>query len=217
MATHPDLLDELARQFIASGFRFKELHRVILNSRTYQLSSRDPSRKGEPDILGESLYARYLPRKLSAEVMLDSIVQVTGVPHTFRNYPEGTSPKDVVATNGPDYFLTVFGFPRRDILAPRDKNPSLSQALHMMNSETVRDKVEAEQNVLTDLLDQGLDDQSIVARIFARAYARRPTRGQRDSISKYIEDEKQAGRSRRRALENTLWAVLNSKEFQLNQ
>ena len=215
--THPALLDKLARHFIESGFRFKELHRVILNSRTYQLSSRDSSRIGEPDSLGEMLYARYLPRKLSAEVLLDSVMQVTGVPHNFGNYPLGTSPKDVVATNGPDYFLTVFGFPRRDILAPRDKSPSLSQALHMMNSETIRDKVEAEENILTELLDQELDDQAIVSRIFERAYAHRPTDVQWNSVSRFIALEKQAGRTRRRALENTLWAVLNSKEFQLNQ
>ena len=215
--THPALLDELARHFIESGFRFKELHRVILNSRTYQLSSRDSSRSGEPDSLGEALYARYLPRKLSAEVLLDSIMQVTGVPHNFGNYPLGTSPKDVVATNGPDYFLTVFGFPRRDILAPRDKSPSLSQALHMMNSETIRDKVEAEENILTDLLGQGLDDKAIVSRLFERAYARPPTSSQSNSVSQFIVLQKQAGRTRRRALENTLWAVLNSKEFQLNQ
>ena len=215
--THPALLDELARHFIESGFRFKELHRVILSSRTYQLSSRDSSRSGEPDSLGEMLYARYLPRKLSAEVLLDSVMQVTGVPHNFRNYPLGTSPKDVVATNGPDYFLTVFGFPRRDILAPRDKSPSLSQALHMMNSETIRDKVESGENILTELLDQELDDQAIVSRIFERAYARRPTDVQWNSVSRFIALEKQAGRTRRRALENTLWAVLNSKEFQLNQ
>ena len=217
MPTHPDLLDELARHFIDGGFRFKELHRVILNSRAYQLSSRNPSPDGEPDPLGEMLYARYVPRKLPAEVMLDSIVQVTGVPHRFGNYPLGTSPKDVIATNGPDYFLTVFGFPRRDILAPRDKSPSLSQALHMMNSGTIRDKVEAEQNILTELLDQDLDDQTIVSQVFERAFAREPTQSQWDSISRFIADEQQAGRTRRRALENMLWAVLNSKEFQLNQ
>jgi hypothetical protein len=181
------------------------------------LSSHDPTRGAEPDTLGEMLYARYVPRKLPAEVMLDSIVQVTAVPHNFGGYPQGTSPKDVVATNGPDYFLAVFGFPRRDILAPRDKSPSLSQALHMMNSGTIRDKVEAKQNILTELLDQGLDDQTIVSRVFERAYAREPTAGQWDSISKFIADEQAAGRTRRRALENMLWAVLNSKEFQLNQ
>ena len=217
MPTHAGLLDDLARHFIDSGFHFKELHRVILNSRTYQLSSRDPARAGEPDLLGETLYARYIPRKLPAEVMLDSIVQVTGVPHRFGNYPLGTSPKEVVATNGPDYFLTVFGFPRRDILAPRDKSPSLSQALHMMNSGTIRDKVEAKQNVLTDLLDQNLDDKAIVSSVYERAYARKPTPAQWDSISRFIADEQEAGRTRRRALENVLWAVLNSKEFQLNQ
>ena len=215
--THPALLDELAQHFIQNRFRFKELHRVILNSRTYQLSSRDSSRSGELDSLGEMLYIRYLPRKLSAEVLLDSIMQVTGVPHDFDNYPLGTSPKDIVATIDPDYFLTVFGFPRRDILAPRDKSPSLSQALHMMNSKTIREKVEAEENILTGLLDQGLDDQAIVSRIFERAYARRPSRAQWSSVSEFITLEKQAGRTRRRALENTLWAILNSKEFQLNQ
>jgi hypothetical protein len=150
-------------------------------------------------------------------VLLDSIVEVTGIYHEFRNYPEGTSPKDVIATNGPDYFLSVFGFPRRDILVERPTSPSLAQSLHLMNSNTIRDKVEAGDNVLGKLVTRGLDDRAVVNDLFERAYAHPPSVAQWQNIERYLATEREAGRDRRRALENVLWAILNSKEFQLNQ
>ncbi|MBI1787699.1 MAG: DUF1549 domain-containing protein, partial [Acidobacteria bacterium] len=122
MPTNRALLDRLARHFVESGFKLKALHRAILNSRVYQLSSRDASR--EPGTLERLLFARYEPRKLTAEVLLDAIGQVTGVAHGFRGYPAGTSAKDLYVPDGPDYFLVTFGLPRRDILAGRPKSPT---------------------------------------------------------------------------------------------
>jgi hypothetical protein len=216
-ATHPELLDELAEYFIDSGFRFKALHRLILNSKTYQLSAHEPGRPGGKDRLEEVLYARYVPRKLSAEVLLDSIVQVTDVGQQFRDYPEGTSPKELIASIGAPVFLTTFGFPRRDVMEARSQQPSMSQALHLMNSETVREKVTAGGNVLGHLLKEGLDDRAVVEELYWRAYARPPGEDEWSAVSKFLDAERAAGRDRRRALENVLWAILNSKEFQLNQ
>ncbi len=215
--THPELLDELAEHFIDSGFRFKALHRLILNSKTYQLSAHEPGRPGGEDPLEDLLYARYVPRKLPAEVLLDAIGQVTQVPETFSSYPKGTSSKELIASIGAPYFLTTFGFPRRDVMETRSRTPSLSQALHLMNSDTVREKVSSEDNVLGRLLAEGLEDDQIVERLYQRAYARSPTPEQSGRLLEYVQAESAAGRSRRRALENVLWTVLNSKEFQLNR
>ena len=210
--SNPELLDRLAEFFVSNGYRLKPLHRVILNSRTYQLSShaRDPS------ALGRTLFASYEPRKVPAEVLLDMLSQVTGIPHPFDGYPAGTSAKDIYVPDGPDYFLVTFGLPRRDILKDRAQEPTLSQALHLMNGPTVRDKVEARNNILEELLRQDGPDDKVVAALYERAYARLPSQTEQDRIARFIADEKAAGRSRRRAFENVLWAVLNSEEFQLN-
>ncbi len=211
MPTNPRLLDRLADAFVEGGYRLKPLHRLILNSRVYQLSSRDPGRTEDPGRLERLLFTRYEPRKLPAEVLLDSIGQVTGVPHSFRGYPAGTSAKDIYVPDAPDYFLVTFGFPRRDILGDRVHAPTLSQALHMMNGDTIRQKVEVPSNIL-----EGAKDNGILDLLYERAYARPPSETERRVLARFLETEQAAGRTRRRALENLLWSVLNSKEFQLN-
>jgi hypothetical protein len=216
-ATHPELLDELAEYFIDSGFRFKALHRLILNSKTYQLSAHEAGRPGGQDRLEEILYARYVPRKLPAEVLLDAIVQVTEIQQQFRDYPEGTSPKELIASIGAPVFLTTFGFPRRDVMQTRSQQPSLGQALHLMNSDAVREKLTADGNVLGRLVEAGFDDQAVAEELYWRAYARPPGEDERVLVGNFLIAEHAAGRDRRRALENLLWAILNSKEFQLNR
>ena len=210
--SNPRLLDRLASHFTANGYRLRPLHRLILNSRTYQLSSG----RAEATSLDQRLFARYIARKLPAEVLLDALGQVTGVPHAFDGYPKGTLAKDIYVPDGPDYFLVTFGLPRRDILKDRVPDPTLAQALHLMNGEAVQSKVEAGENVLGDLLARHATDEPVVAGIYQRAYARPPTPNELGRVTSFVESERSAGRGRRRAFENVLWAVLNSKEFQLN-
>jgi hypothetical protein len=209
------LLDALARQFTESGFSLKAVHRAILNSRAYQLSSSDPATGRVPKPIDRVLFAGYAPRKLSAEVLLDAVSQVTAVAHPFRNYPEGTRALDLYAPEAPDYFLVAFGFPRRDVLADRSKSPTLSQALHLMNGESVMSKVADEHNVLSQCISQS--DSELVTTLYERAYARPPTEKELAGTLAFVRSEQKAGRSRRRAFEGVLWAILNSKEFQLNR
>lgn len=214
-ATNRELLDRLATYFIDSGFKLKSIHRLILSSRTYQLAS-NRNKRAENGALERLLFASYQPRQLSAEVLLDAVSQVTGMPHSFKNYPPGTRAMEIDTPDTPDYFLLTFGLPRRDILCERSKSPTLGQALHMINGATVMQKVEAKDNVLTTWLAQGRTDREIVGAIYARAYARIPSEEERQTLVTFLDAEQTAGRSRRRALEGVLWTVLNSKEFQVN-
>jgi Protein of unknown function (DUF1553)/Protein of unknown function (DUF1549) len=218
MPTNPELLDRLAQHFIDRGCRLKDLHRVILRSRTYQASCESPPAPdaGQSAQVERLLFARYFPRKLPAEVLLDSVSQVTGVAHQFQGYPKGTSAKDLYSPDAPDYFLVTFGFPRRDVLAERSKSPSLSQALHMMNGKSVGEKIQSDQNILTELLSRGLSDTEVIAEIYERVYSRLPGETELGSVLENFRAERAVGRNPRQVQENFLWAVLNSKEFQLN-
>jgi hypothetical protein len=143
-------------------------------------------------------------------------MQVTGVPQQFSDYPLGTSPKDLVATNGPPVFLTTFGLTRRDVLEARPQTASLSQSLHLMNNEGIREKIEKPANILATLLDTYATDHPVVDALYLRAYSRTPEPKQWNKIEAFLESERAAGRTRRRSFENLLWVILNSKEFQLN-
>ncbi len=207
-ATNPELLDRLAEHFVKSGFRLKSLHRVILNSRTYQLSSR---RGGDaPEGLERMLFARYQPRKLPAEVLLDSLSQVAGAEHSYMWHPKGTRAMDVYMPDGPDPFLVTFGFPRRDILCERAGAPTLAQTLHLMNGKTIQTKVEEKDNILAAW--EKLPEGEAVTALYERAFARRPNERELGAGVAYLRE----GKNRRKALEGLLWATLVSKEFQLN-
>ena len=221
MPSNPELLDRLATHFIQNGFRLRPLHRLILNSRVYQ----SESKRAGPSPIERTLFANYAPRRLTSEVLLDAISDVTGSPHVFlagfgkgqpQVYPIGTRAKDIYLPDSPEYFLRAFGTPRRDIIKDRVKSPTLAQALHMMNGRTIREKVEAEDNILGKRLAEGRDDSAIVAEIYERAYSRPPNELERNTVTAFLASERETGRERRRALENVLWAVLNSKEFLLN-
>ncbi len=214
--TNPELLDGLADYFIAKKFSMKELDRVIFNSATYQLSSKLPRTAGSSEELERLLFARYRPRRLPAEVLLDSISQVTGVAQTFGSHPPGTLAKDVEVNDAPSYFLATFGFPRRDLLGQRHEAPTLSQALHLMNRETLKEKLEPDSNLIGQLIAKGVSDEAIIGEFFERAYSRLPRDEETGLIVSHMNEEVRSGRSRRRTLENVLLVILNSKEFQLN-
>ncbi len=213
--TNRELLDRLADSFVASGFRMRELDRLIFNSATYQLSSR-PGRSDQNQELEGLLFARYVPRRLPAEAMLDSISQVTEKHHRFGGHPPGTLAKDLEVGDRPPYILEVFGFPARDLLATRHEEPTLAQALHLMNRETLKDKLEPEDSVLGRLLPDEASDDAVVAELYERLYARLPEADESTMMRRYMKREADAGRTRRRAFENMLLVLLNSKEFQLN-
>ena len=194
-ATHPALLDGLARYFIDSGFRFKALHRLILNSKTYQLSAHVPGRPGGERPLEDALFARYLPRKLPAEVLLDAISRVTGVAEEFNNYPAGTSPKELIASIGATHFLTTFGHPRRDIMEARSNAPSLAQALQMMNGDVLARRMAAEGFVLDTLLRQGLSDGAIIDTLYGTGL-RAHSRGLRAGGSRCLPRSRERGRTK---------------------
>ena len=215
--THPDLLAALGRDFRQHGYDLKYLIRLIVNSRTYQLSS-IPNETNKGD---EINYSRALPRPLDAEVLLDAVTTVTGVPEVFvesieggenGNAPPGT--RAIQLTYPAMYrsrFLEIYGRPFRDTVPERKDNPSLAQGLDMLVGPAYTKKISSEGGRLDQLLKSGRSDRDIIEEFFFTALSRRPTEEELAGV------EKLASRTpRRQAMEMLIWALIGSREFAYN-
>jgi hypothetical protein len=156
-------------------------------------------------------------------VLLDTMSQVTGVPTEFTGYPQGTRALQLPDTQVQSQFLTAFGRPPRILCdaAERSSDPSISQALHVINGDTLNKKLSDGRSSIARLIDLGFPDGRIIDYFTVAAFSRYPTEEEKARLTKLITDEraKAAGDSleaRRHALEDLLWAMLTSKEFLFN-
>ena len=210
-ATNGPLLDALARHVHEVGFDIKALTRTLLNSRTYQLSSET----NESNVRDLQNYSHSFDKVLAAEVLLDAICQVTDVPEKFNGWPEGYRAIQVWDNQMPSYFFRVFGRPLRQTVCEceRSNEPSISQALHLMNSSEVSDKIRHRSGRVRRLATSGLLPEQVVEELYFTALSRLPTPPEKKLMLKAFS---LPGRDRQTAAEDVLWALLNSKEFIYN-
>jgi hypothetical protein len=209
--TNPELLDALAAQLVKSGFDFKQLIRTITASRVYQLSAK-PNATNEKDELN---YSRALFRRVDAEVLLDMVSQVTGVPERFDRVPAGTRAIQLWDSKVPHYFLKLFGRPVRASACECERNhePGVSQVLHLLNSPGLHAKLSHEGGTVARLVRQKQDDGELVEELYLTFYSRPPTPRERASAVEYLRD---APGPRRQAAEDLAWSLLNALEFVFN-
>ena len=141
--SNPELLDALAKDLVDNHYSLKHLVKTIVKSRTYQLSS-TPNEFNQHD---KQNYARYYPRRMSAEVLFDAVNQVADSPTTFNGLPtDRFAPKRAIMLpdeSFPSYFLDVFGRPQRISACEceRVSEANLAQALHLLNSDEIQGKL----------------------------------------------------------------------------
>ena len=218
-ATHPRLLQRLARDFRDHGYDLKHLIRRIVLSRTYQLSSR-AHRENRDDSVN---YSHALPRALEAEVLLDAISAATGVPEDF--VPQGgeiyayeTAAPGTRAINlkfPASYrsrFLDIYGRPQRDAVGGRDNKANLSQALHILVGSTYNRKLGRPGGRLEGLLKRQASDREAIEELYLAALSRFPTDEETDRLTGLVGSHPQRGE----ALEDLLWALITSREFAEN-
>ncbi len=212
--THPDLLAVLARDFKEHDYDLKHLVRLIVQSRTYQLSSR-PNQTSRNDGIN---YSRAIPRPLDAEVLLDAISYVTGVPEVFDlegrlgggRAPIGTRAINLkIATMYPSQFLEVYERPNRLTLPERRVKANLAQALHMLAGSSYVSKIAREGGRLDRLLKKNVSNGEIIEAFYLAALSRVPTQEEQVELEEKISQRV----SRREALEDFVWAVISSREF----
>jgi len=208
--TNPALWAALKREFLDHKCDLRHLMKIILNSRTYQLSS--ATRPGnEADA---RFHSHYYARRLPAEALLDAICDATGVPERFDGYPVGTRAVQLPDPSGASYFLNTFGRSNRvtACACERAGDVNLPQALHLQCGPVVNVKVPDPAGWLNPALKAEPDDMKLMDAMFLRAYSRLPTDKERDTVKSLLKDTK-----REELFRDLFWALLNSKEFLFNR
>ncbi len=216
--SNPELLDALAKDLVDNGYSLKHLVKTICKSRTYQLSA-VPNEFNKHD---KQNYARYYPRRMSAEVLFDAVNLVADSPATFNGLPtDRHAPKRAIMLpdeSFPSYFLDVFGRPQRISACEceRVSEANLAQALHLLNSDEIQGKLARAGGRADMLAKDPRPDAEKVDELFLWAFAHKPTSEQRELALAHIAKHAVANQ-KKIAYENILWALLNTKEFVFNQ
>ena len=247
--SHPELLDFLAQDLVAAKYDLKHTCRLILNSKTYQLSP--VARSDRPEAAAH--FASYPLRRLEAEVLIDALNQITGtteqyssaIPEPFTFIPEGY--RSIALPDGSitSPFLEMFGRPPRDtgLHAERSNRITPDQRLHLLNSSHIQRKIEGSPKLQALLqsaalagpgkpsrLGAGLKSgkaakarrskaaggpsgirqpDSVVNALFLTVLSRFPTREESAKVAEYV----QSATSKREAMIDLAWALINSAEF----
>lgn len=223
-ASNPELLAALEKHFIESGYDLKELVRTITRSNAYQLSS-VPNQYNLGD---HQNYSRFYPRRLSAEVMLDSIDQLAGTQTDFANLPQGTRavalPDNSYNRSSP--FLRVFGRPEGESVCEceRVQTSNLAQSLHMINASDIRGKLAHPQGRAEKLAKDARSTEAKITELYLLAFAREPRSEELKTALGYLNEPRvnaagqklDAQRATRENFQDLLWALMLAKEFLFN-
>jgi hypothetical protein len=233
--TNPALLDALADDLVKHNYDLRWLMRRIVTSYAYQRSSDSNPRNRKDD----RYYSRYLVKRLTAEQLLDALSQVTGQPEAFPGMPVGYRADQLPDTHVKSEFMDSFGRPARQVTCEceRSQEPSMEQALLFINGDVINRKVTADGGLVDRLIKSGKSNDDILSTLYITALGRCPSplelSRDKGALNRALMLEKTAQpaakpadslvalkvaaeKMRRRALEDMLWVLVNSKEFLFN-
>jgi hypothetical protein len=215
---NPELLDALARDFVAHRFDLKYMVRAIMNSRTYQLSA-VPSQTNRDD---ESNFARAIVRPLQAEQLLDAVAQVTGVRPRFDGIRPGMRAGQLPGVGqqkrrqgDSERFLSLFGKPVRSLSCEceRSEDTTLAQAFQLLSGAVINRMLAEADNRIGKAMDRGTAPSEILDELYLAALCRPPSTQERRTILALVA---RSG-DRRAVLEDVLGGLISSKEFLLRR
>ncbi len=207
-ASNPELLEALGKRFTESKYDLKALVRDICASKAYQRSTRrNESNQGD-----EKNFAHAQVRRIKAESLLDAISHVTNTKDKFRGLPLGARAVQIADGNSSNYFLTTFGRATRETPCSCEvkMEPTLSQALHLMNGDTVNAKIK-QGGVVAEVMKLPTAEERLT-NLYLRCYSRRPTDEELAKLSPMIS----GAPDQAQAVGDVFWALLNSREFLFN-
>lgn len=205
--SNPELLSALAKSLTDYKFDMRRMVKDICGSMTYQRSSQ----VNETNALDKRNFSRAQVRRVRSEVLLDGISQITETPNKFQGLPLGARAVQIADGAVSTYFLTTFGRAKRESVCSCEvkMEPTLSQALHLMNGDAVHDRIKSGK-IVARMVSEKKTDREIVDDLFLRVFGRPPIEKEWAAIQQAVAD---APESRQAVLEDLFWAVLNSKEF----
>jgi len=208
--SNPALFEKLGQQLIDYDYDIRRLVRDICNSKTYQRSC-DPN---DSNVRDTANFARAQPRRIPAEVLLDCLMQATGKSEKLPGLPPGARAVQIADGRAGNYFLTTFGRAKRETVCACESKaePTLSQALHLLNGNTIHVKI-AQGGLVKQWLDSEKTPAEVIDEIYLRCLTRPPTNAERDQLIATLPKKKPRPV---RELEDIFWAVLNSREFLFN-
>src|SRR5207247_5029941 len=185
--TNPELLDGLAKYFIADGYNLKNLVRTICRSQVYQLSE-IPNQYNKID---KQYFSRYYPKRLTAEVLFDAVNQVIKAESKFDGLPPGTRAVQLPdnSFNASSYFLTVFGRPdmASSCECERSQDASLAQSLHLLNAKDIQEKLASDKGRAALLAaDNTRTDEEKIRELYYSVYSREPDTKEIGTATNYL-------------------------------
>ena len=207
---NPELLAALTEEFTTHNFDAKHLMRLIVTSQTYQRSSEANKSNAHDD----ANFSRFVPRRVSAESLLDCLVQATGVPESFPGAPAGFTARQLPDANVQSEFLRLFGKPQRmeSCECERDVSSNMLQALYFINGGSILGRLSAPQSRIAKLVSQEKEDGPLIEQLYLWSICRRPT----EPEVKLAQDHfKNYEGKRLEAAQDFAWGLLNSRDFML--
>jgi hypothetical protein len=219
-ASHPALLDALAKDFVTHGYDVRYIIRLIMRSQAYALSSVPNDTNGDDEIN----YSHVVPRRLTAEQLLDAQHEVAGIPAAFAGYPVGIRAAQIPGVkvshkkeraSQSDQFLVTFGKPARQLVCEceRTNETTLGQTFQFISGPEITRIAASPENRLGELIKSGATDAHVIDELYWTALTRPPTADERKVLAEHIAQSS----DRRAALEDVMWALLNAKEFVLRR
>lgn len=204
------LLDALTEEFVRSGFQVRQLMRTICQSRTYQASI-VPNRWNEDDTLN---FSHAIPRRLSAEQLLDAVAVSTGTKPKFAGLPKGLRSVDLPdgLVEGND-FLALFGRPKRQSACEceRTSNLTLAHAMNLINGQMISEALQAPDNRLRQIAQTTGDPAQLVQDVYLAVLNRPPTDNEVAAV------RLSANPDRLETAQDLAWALMNSPAFLFNR
>ena len=209
--SNPELLDALEKDFVAHGFDLRHLMRTITRSRTYQ-SSIVTNPYNADDAIN---FSHAVPRRLTAEQLLDAIDVAAGRTPKFAGVPVGFRADQLPDSQVGGSFLDLFGRPPREspCECERSSEVSLSQALNLVNGPTISDALLDPDGRIALLLKSSPDDATVVEEMYLAALSRMPRPEESTKAKLYLSEAS----SRAEGAQDLLWALINSPAFLFNR
>jgi hypothetical protein len=219
-ASHPELLDRLASDFVTHGYDVRYVIRLIMASQAYAMSSVPNDTNADDEIN----YSHVVPRRLTAEQLLDAQHELTGMPAAFAGYPVGIRAAQIPGVKvshkkekslQSDQFLVTFGKPARQLVCEceRTNETTLGQTFQFISGPEITRIVSSPDNCLGQLLKSNSSNERVIDELYWAALTRAPTAEERKILASHVSESS----DRRKGFEDVVWALLNAKEFVLRK